>query len=98
MAAPFSIFNAFGTVDLSTVTDAQVESLTDDQRGVFFLAVEACRENQDAKARLTAAEKRVRAAMVAEDEAVAADNKANPPPTHIEALRAVISANNQTKE
>jgi aminoglycoside phosphotransferase len=93
MSAPFSIFNHLAQVDLSAVTDAQVEALTDEQRGVFFLAIEACKANDDAKARLTAAEKRVRAAMVAEDAAIDADNKANPPPSHIEALRAVIAAN-----
>jgi hypothetical protein len=92
------LHDRFGKIDLTLITEAAVASLSEAQQEALGVLVDAVKAREAADLRKIAAEKRVRAAMIAETETLAAHIAANPPPSRIEALRASQAAYNQANK
>jgi hypothetical protein len=79
------IFDKFGQVDLTQITDDQVALLNDNQKAALVVLFDAVSARTAADARKVAATARVREAMRIEEECAAAHLAASPAPTFQEA-------------
>jgi len=87
-----NFFTPLGTIDLTLIKDEDVEALSDEQKEALSVFIDAVTTKTEAAERKAAAVARVRAATIAEQEAFAQHQAANPPPSRIEAMRAVQAA------
>jgi phytoene/squalene synthetase len=87
------IFDSIGRVAPDKIDPSAIDKMPDDQREALLACIAACRIAEDAEDRLAVARKSVTEKMRVYDEALAADQLANPPIDRISALRAVIAAN-----
>jgi hypothetical protein len=88
------MFDKFGRTDLSLLTPETIAAanLTDTQTAALHLVIESVTARESAQVRLQLAKDRVRECQRAECDALAAHTAANPPPSRIDALRAVQAA------
>jgi len=87
-----NFFTPLGTIDLSLIKDEDVEAMSDPQKEALAVFIDTVTTKTEAAERLKSARDRVRAATIAEQEAFAQHQAANPPPSRIEAMRAVQAA------
>lgn len=87
------MYDDYGRIDLSRVSDSAVEALSDEQRAAFLNCIEAAKATEAGEQRVRDAERDVYQKMHEHSKALAADAIANPPQDPIAALRAVIAAN-----
>jgi len=96
--AALEIHDAYGRIDLSKISEDAAAALTQDQQEILSLVIDATKAREIAEARKAAALKRVRECMVAETAAIEANQRANPPPSRIEAMRAAQTAFNKSNQ
>jgi hypothetical protein len=90
----FNPFDQYGRVrPLDSEDDEAIETLPDNQRDALMACIAASLAADAGDDRLTAARADRANKLRAHDEALAADQKANPPITHAQALAAVSAAN-----
>ena len=87
-----NIFDQHGNV-LTEIPPAAVEALDKNDQSVLAATLFACSECENAEVKMSELRKLVNDKMAVHDLALAEDARANPPQTHVEALQAVISAN-----
>jgi hypothetical protein len=90
------ITNSLGQIDLNMIRDEDVAVLNDEQKEALSILVDTVTTRKAAEERKLAATKRVRAAMIAETEAQAACEAANPPPSFQDTRKAAIAAYNRS--
>jgi hypothetical protein len=88
-----NLFNELGKLSTDTIDPLEVENLPEAERTAMFECIAASKEAEAGEDRLIAARKSVHELMRTYDEALAADNLANPPITAQAAHAAVIAAN-----
>jgi hypothetical protein len=94
MAIQLCIFDQYGKIRSDLASEEEtIASLADDVRGKLFACVSAVNAKTDVEDRVITARTDVRLKDVAYNDAVAKDNKANPPATFKSELERTIAAN-----
>ncbi|SDI54506.1 hypothetical protein SAMN05444171_4082 [Bradyrhizobium lablabi] len=91
------IRNQFGVIDLAVIDPDEVAKLTDPQQEKLSTLCTAVKRREAAQERLFAAVRAVNVATIEQTNALAAHQRANPPPSFMDLHAASVKAFNETK-